>query len=133
MTQRMRLAAVLSLGFLWVFSGITSVFFAKDIGLEVLARAGVTGSQANLYIALGSALDVVIGVWLLTGWRLRLCCLLQMGVIAVYTLLLTAIEPSLWLHPFGPLTKNIPVLILVYCLYSERRIGSLDAANQNRP
>jgi len=118
-TSRMSLAARLSLSFLWIFTGITSVFFAKAIGYEVLANGGITGSLADLCILSGSGLDVVIGIWLLFGWRLKACYLVQLVVIATYTLLLTAIEPGYWLHPFGPLTKNLPLLVLVCFLYSE--------------
>jgi len=115
----MTLAARLSLSFLWMFTGISSAFFAKDIGYEVLANGGITGPLADISILSGSVLDGVIGIWLLLGWRLKICFLMQMAVIAAYTLLLTVIEPSYWLHPFGPLTKNIPVLVLIYYLYVE--------------
>ena len=119
MTWGISLAARLSLSFLWIFTGISSTFFVKDIGYEVLANGGITGPLADLTILSGSILDVGIGIWLLLGWRLKACYLMQMAVIATYTLLLTVIEPSYWLHPFGPLTKNIPVLVFVYYLYIE--------------
>lgn len=119
MTSGMTLAARLSLSFLWIFTGITSVFFAKDIGHEVLANGGITGPLADLSILSGSVQDVIIGIWLLVGWRLKLCYLVQMVVIVVYTLLLTVIDPGYWLHPFGPMTKNIPMLVFIYYLYVE--------------
>lgn len=124
MTTGMHLAARLSLSFLWVFTGITSVFFAKDMAYEVLANGGITSSLADLSIWSGSVLDAVIGIWLLVGWRLKLCYLVQLAVIAAYTLLLTSIDPSFWIHPFGPLTKNVPLLVLIYFLYvKENKIG----------
>jgi hypothetical protein len=116
------LAARIGLSFLWLLTGVTSAFFAKDVGYDVLANAEITGSLAELCIISGSVLDVAIGVWLLTGWRLKACYLTQISVIAVYTLLLTFIDASFWLHPFGPLSKNIPLLVLIYVLYSQ---GSL--------
>lgn len=127
MTSRIDLAARLSLGFLWVFTGITSQFFAQDIGYEVLAAGGITGSLANFSILSGSVLDVVIGIWLVAGFKLKLCYLVQLAVIVSYTLLLSIIEPAFWLHPFGPLTKNIPLLVMIYYLYSlERGASTLD-------
>ena len=90
-TSSMSLAARLSLSFLWIFTGITSAFFAKDVGYEVLANGGITGTLANLSILSGSVLDVVIGAWLLVGKRLKVCYLVQMVVVILYTLLLTAI------------------------------------------
>ena len=117
MAMKISLAARLSLSFLWFFTGITSVFFAKDIGYEVLANGGIKGNLATLSIYSGSFLDIVISFWLLSGKYLRNCYLIQLIVIVLYTLLLTAIEPYFWIHPFGPLTKNIPLLVMIYYLY----------------
>ncbi len=106
-----------SLSFVWIATGITSVFFAQEIGYEVLARGGITGPLATLAIYSGSLVDVVVGLWLLSGKALKLCYLVQALVMLTYTLLLTFIDASFWLHPFGPLTKNMPLLALVYLLY----------------
>ncbi|MEE2022678.1 DoxX-like family protein [Alkalimonas mucilaginosa] len=119
MSSGVRFAARLSLSFLWIFTAITSAFFAKEIGYQVLAGRGITGGLASFCILSGSLLNAVIGIWLLTGKSLRLCYLAQLVVISAYTLLLTVIAPGFWLHPFGPVTKNIPLLVLIYCLYRE--------------
>ncbi len=71
MTSGMYLAARLSLGFLWIFTAISSSFFAKDIAYKVLANGGITGPLAEFSILSGSILDAVIGIWLLLGWRLK--------------------------------------------------------------
>jgi DoxX-like family len=125
-----RFVARLSLSFLWIFTGLTSYFFAKEVGYEVLALGGITGPFADACIVAGSVLDILIGFWLVLGRQLRWCYLLQLGVIAVYTLLLTLIAPEFWLHPFGPLTKNVPLVVLVYWLYaSDVAVGGVDAAS----
>jgi hypothetical protein len=118
MTARHKLLVRIALGILWLFTGITSAFLAPEIGYEVLASGGITGGNATALIFLGSGLDVVIGLWVLTGWRLKPCCLVQLGLIVCYTLLLSFIQPEFWLHPFGPLTKNIPIAVMIYVLYS---------------
>lgn len=117
MPSRHHLAARLSLSFLWLSTAITSAFFARDIGYEVLASGGIYGTLASTCIWAGSALDLFIGFWLLSGKRLKLCYLVQIVTIIVYTILLSLIEPDFWLHPFGPLTKNIPLLVLIFYLY----------------
>ena len=94
MTARHSLLARISLGILWVFTGITSAFLAPEIGYEVLANGSITGCNATTLIFLGSGLDVVIGLWVLTGWQLKPCCLVQLGVIVGYSLLLSYIEPA---------------------------------------
>jgi hypothetical protein len=122
MTKGQHLAARLSLSFLWIVTAISSIFFTKEIGLEVLEKGEITGPLANFYILSGGVVDGVIGVWLLLGLRLKTCYLLQLIVIITYTLLLTIIDPSFWIHPFGPLTKNIPLLVMIYYLYSQKSL-----------
>ena len=36
-----------------------------------------------------------------------------LALVAVFTVVLTLRAPAWWLHPFGPLLKNLPVLALV--------------------
>ncbi|WP_288129243.1 DoxX-like family protein [Microbulbifer sp.] len=117
MISKISNAGKFSLDFLWIFTGITSLFFARDIGHEVLALGGIEGSLAELCINAGSILDIIIGIWLLSGIGLRLCYLIQIITILTFTLLLTLIAPKFWLHPFGPLTKNVPLLIMIWLFY----------------
>jgi hypothetical protein len=35
---------------------------------------------------------------------------LSLALITVFTVILTATVPSLWLEPFGPLAKNLPLM-----------------------
>ena len=120
MAAQHQLLARLSLAGLWIFTGVTSVFIAPDIGYEVLASAGIKGEAATSLIYMGSGLDVLIGLWVLTGWQLKPCCWLQLIIIISYSLLLSFIAPEYWLHPFGPLTKNIPIAVLIYILSNEQ-------------
>jgi hypothetical protein len=118
MTARHKLLVRIALGILWLFTGITSAFLGPETGYEVLASGGITGDNATTLIFLGSGLDFAVGLWVLTGWQLKPCCLVQLGLIVCYTLLLSFIQPEFWLHPFGPLTKNIPIAVMIYVLYS---------------
>jgi hypothetical protein len=102
-----------SLAFLWVFTGLTSIYLSPEIGYEILANANITGSMADFSVYAGGALDIVLGLWLLTSVKTKLCCITQISVITVYTILLTFIDASFWLHPFGPITKNIPIVVLI--------------------
>lgn len=110
-------AAKYSLAFLWVFTGLTSVFFSPEIGYEILTSANITEPLAVIAIYAGGALDVILGFWLMTSVKTKLCCIVQVSVIASYTVLLTFIDASFWLHPFGPITKNIPIIVLIAYVY----------------
>ncbi|GHF92124.1 DoxX-like family protein [Thalassotalea marina] len=113
-------AAIYSLAFLWIFTGLTSIFFLPEIGYQILGSANITGTLADIVLIGGGTLDIMLGVWLLTSFRIKLCCALQVAVIVVYTLLLTIIDPSYWLHPFGPVTKNLPIIVLIIYLYNSK-------------
>ncbi|MBQ4876194.1 DoxX-like family protein [Pseudoalteromonas luteoviolacea] len=115
--HKLDLYASYSLAFVWVFTGLTSVFFAPEVGFDILASADITGLVAQAAVYGGGALDVALGLWVLTRRYVRLCCLVQVSVILIYSALLTHIDASFWLHPFGPVTKNFPIIVLIMCVY----------------
>lgn len=110
-------AARYSLAFLWVFTGLTSITFSPEIGYQILVSAKITGSLADVFVYAGGALDIILGLWLLTSFKIKLCSIVQIAVIGLYTVLLTVIDASFWLHPFGPITKNIPIIVLIIFVY----------------
>ena len=72
--------------------------------------------MSRIFVYAGALLDLVMGLATLFFAR-RLLWLAQMAVILTYTLLATALVPEYWLHPFGPLLKNLAVLALLWLLY----------------
>jgi len=111
-------AAKYSLAFLWIFTGLTSVFFSPKVGYEILANASITGFVAKVSIYAGGILDIILGLWLLTSFNTKWCCITQVSIITIYTVLLTFIDPNFWLHPFGPVTKNVPIIVLIGYVYA---------------
>jgi len=108
--------ARISLSFLWLFTAATSFWWGRNLGYDVLAQQGIQGEFADLCIDAGSLLDAAIGFWLLIGRRLKWCYALQIILITSYSILLSLIAPEFWLHPFGPITKNIPIIVLIFVL-----------------
>lgn len=102
-----------SLAFVWIYTAITSLLLDKATGLEILSTGGITGLMAEVLLFSGAILDLIIGVWLLTNQSQKLCCDVQLATITIFTLLLTLIDANFWLHPFGPVTKNIPIMVLI--------------------
>ncbi len=111
--------AKFSLSFLWILTGFSSLFFSPDIGYQILAKGGLTGTLADVLVYSGSVINIALGLWMLTSKWIQVCCVLQIVVIVVYTALLSIIDASFWLDPFGPITKNIPVLVLIWAVISE--------------
>ena len=108
------LAARLALAVLWLGSGLLSLSpFARPDGLTLLAGIGATGPPASVLLHAAAGLDLAVGVALLRNWRPALVGLVQLGLVLAFTAILTVRAPVWWLHPFGPLLKNLPVLALV--------------------
>jgi len=105
--------ALYSLSFLWISTAMIAVFISPEIGFSILEKANINGSLANVFVYGGSLLDVSLGIWIVSNKAIKLCCWLQAITIVIYTILLTLIDASFWLHPFGPLTKNLPILALI--------------------
>jgi uncharacterized protein YbjT (DUF2867 family) len=101
-----------SLAFLWVISGLVSLgFYPLGDSLALLAAVGIEGPWAVPLLYAASAWDMALGISLAVGWRVRLVGGLQLATMVAYTILLTAFLPALWLHPFGPVFKNIPLAV----------------------
>jgi hypothetical protein len=108
------LAARVVLAILWLGSGLISLLsFARPDGLALLAEIGVTGWPAPILLHAAAAADIAVGVALLRNWRPVLVGIIQLCLVFVFTAILTTLAPVWWLHPFGPLLKNLPVLVLV--------------------
>ncbi len=111
--------AIFSLAFLWIFTGITSIFLSPEIGYQILKSANINGLVADICVIGGGMLDITLGLWILSKKYLKLCCQIQVATIVIYTVLLSVIDWQFWLHPFGPVTKNIPICILILIIKSE--------------
>ena len=57
--------------------------------------------------------DVLIGLALLFRVKLRAVALIQLLMVAGYSIVLSLLLPELWLHPFGPLLKNLPIIVAI--------------------
>ena len=104
--------------FVWIWTGIVSFgLYPRDESLELLYRTGVPASFAPLMLYGAAALDLVFGVATLVMRRLHWLWLAQMALIFLYTLIITFKLPEFWLHPYGPLSKNLPMLAALYLLF----------------
>jgi len=83
----------------------------------MLARVGITGTFAPLALYGAAALDIAFGLGTLFLRNRRLLWIAQATLICMYTLTITVYLPEFWLHPFGPLAKNLPILAVIWLLY----------------
>lgn len=102
----------ITLALLWIWSGLASAFFfPKETSLAWLATVGVTGGAGPLVLYGASALDVGLGLAWLLGWRVVATGTAQVLLMLAYSAVIGVFLPEFWLHPFGPLAKNLPLIV----------------------
>lgn len=110
----------LSIAAVWIWTAIVSawLFPAKE-SYELLVRTGVPQALAPLMLYGASALDLAFGVMTL-AWPRRSRSWLwlgQIGLIAFYSVVIAWRLPEFLLHPYGPISKNLPMLAALWMLY----------------
>lgn len=106
----------LSLVFVWLWTAVVSVWELQGQSRELLVAGGVSDTGvANALVLAGAALDAILGLWLLLR-PTRPAYLLALATMVVMTLVATVLSPYLWLHPLGPLSKNIPIAVVLWLL-----------------
>lgn len=105
-----------SLIFVWLTTAVVSVQELQGQSRMLLAASGVTDVRlANLLVWAGAAVDAVLGLLLLV-WPIRRVYGLTLLVMLGMTVVATFMQPALWLHPLGPLTKNVPIAVVLWIL-----------------
>ena len=108
----------LSIAAVWIFTGIVSLgLYPTESSYELLARTGVPMQLAPLFLYGAALLDLLLGVGTLVIRRRRWWWIAQIALILGYTMIITMRLPEFWLHPYGPLLKNLPMLAAIYLLY----------------
>jgi hypothetical protein len=102
---------------LWIITGLLSFgIYPVEQSYALLARVGIA-APLNAWMLYGAAsLDVALGVGILLI-RKRWLWRLQLALIVLYSLIITMFLPEFWLHPFGPVLKNIPLLAAILLLH----------------
>lgn len=110
--------------FLWLWTAMVSLFFYPITeSYALLSHMGITPFFQPVLLYTGALLDGLLGFSLLFCYNLRLTASLQIGLMVIYSLLITFWLPIYWLEPFAPIAKNIPIIILtlvIVALESDR-------------
>jgi len=107
----------LTLAIVWLTTGLLSLgIYPQQESLALLSRMGLQGTPALAALYLGATADITLGVLTLFTHNKRLW-VIQALLISTYTLIISIWLPEFWLHPFGPILKNLPILMLLWLLY----------------
>lgn len=113
----------LSLALVWFAAGVVSLgLYPVEDSLALLARVGAGPELGRLLLYGAAGLDIALGVATLV-WPRRVLWVAQAALVLGYTAVITVFLPEQWLHPFGPVVKNLPFLAALALLYTfeERR------------
>lgn len=109
----------LSIAAVWLATAAVSLgLYPQDESQALLARAGVPPELQPAALWSAAGLDLLLGV--LTLWPLparRWLWGLQGALIVFYSAVIALRLPEFWLHPYGPLTKNLPMLAALLLLW----------------
>jgi hypothetical protein len=106
-----------SLALLWIATGLISMFgYPIESGYAMLRQVGIPTFLMPVTLYGAALLDITLGIAMLISYRLRVVLLLQIFTIVTYSIIITVSLPEFWLHPFGPVTKNIPLLVVTWIL-----------------
>jgi uncharacterized protein YbjT (DUF2867 family) len=117
----------MSVAALWLWTGIVSLgLYPVADSLALLARVGLHGAVAQVSLYGAALLDLLLGVLTLAASpsSRRWVWSAQLFLVAGYTLLISIFLPEYWLHPYGPISKNLPLAAAIALLWSlETRAG----------
>ena len=123
-----KLALRLGLGFIWVYEGLVPKLLVPLTGLEkdVVAASGlVPNGIVEPFLHLLGVLEIVLGILVMVGIQTRALCIVQAAVVGFFTVVIPFTHPTILAHPFGLLSKNVPILGAIVALWF------LQVANEN--
>jgi hypothetical protein len=110
-----------TLATIWLTTGVLSLcIFPQRESLTLLEQVGLHGDDALVALYSSALLDIVLGILTIAHptpmlWRA------QATLVIAYSVIIAIYLPEYWLHPFGPVLKNLPILMLLWLLHEYER------------
>jgi uncharacterized protein YbjT (DUF2867 family) len=102
----------------WIITAIVSFgLYPVEASYELLARTGIPPALQPLMLYGAASFDLLLGLGIAFLPRRRWLWLAQLALIGFYTVVIAFKLPEFLLHPYGPLTKNLPMLAAIWLLY----------------
>ena len=108
-----------ALATVWLITAFVCLFtYPVEDSLQLLARTGLTGSTAQVALYGAILLDLGLG-WATLFQPGRRLWLVQIALVTAYTGIIAIFLPEYLSHPYGPISKNLPILAVLFILLSE--------------
>lgn len=107
----------LSVALVWIATAIVSAFFyPAELSYQLLERSGVPPAYGPLMLYGACVFDLLMGLGIVFLRRRRWLWRAQLLLIGFYTVVIAWKLPEFLVHPYGPLTKNLPMLAAIWLL-----------------
>jgi uncharacterized protein YbjT (DUF2867 family) len=107
-----------SIAAVWIVTAIVSFgLYPVEDSYQLLARTGIPEQLRPLMLYGAAVFDLLLGLGILFLKRRRWLWLAQLALIGFYSVVIAWRLPEFLLHPYGPLTKNLPMLAAIWLLY----------------
>lgn len=105
------------LAIIWLATGILSLgIFPQQDSLALLEPVGLQGTAGLVALYGAAGLNILLGILTLTHPS-RVLWQMQAALVVTYSVIIAFCLPQYWLHPFGPVLKNLPILLLLWLLH----------------
>lgn len=104
----------MAIAVVWLVAAAVSLgLYPLEDSVAMVERTGLHGALALSAVYAGAGIDAIFGIATLLARRPHYLWLAQIAVIVAYSIILTIAIPETWLHPFGPVVKNLPLLVAI--------------------
>ena len=108
----------MSIAIVWIATAVVSAgLYPIEQSYALLAATGIPSALHPLMLYGAAGLDLAFGIGILVLRNRRWLWLAQAALIGFYTVVIAFKLPEFLLHPYGPLTKNLPMLAAIWLLY----------------
>ena len=104
---------------IWVTEGLLpKVFFQNADEIATVAQSGLVSSDPSRFLVFMGITQAVSGIaaLILEGRPLRILLWCQVTALVLLPILVSIQDPLLWVHPFAPMWKNVPIIVGTFLL-----------------
>ena len=120
-----KVSARIALGIVWLYEGfIPKILFVRSDELDLVRNSGIWWSSPLLTLQIMGALQILVGLWLIAGWRERLSVGVATLWMCALIVLVAAGNPWMLTDPYGALIKDVCLIACAGTVWLLAPIGT---------